>query len=134
MTVYGHHVDVASADTDRDALLSYARELDEQLRILGESLDLYSAATSAYEKQDAMLAFEVAYGATIDHMGSLYVPACAVEFDGYADAFLAAIGVDFQRHKSSGDPLVFTESNTAYQAFMLYATIHGKALCVEATV
>jgi len=130
MTVYGHHVEVAVADTDRGTLEQYTREVDAQVAAMSEALELYAISYSVTEKRDAMLAVEVAITASIEHLRSLQpVPECMADFAALAEGFFEGIALDFETHKATGEPLTWDNANPAYGAFMLYAKSVGYSLC-----
>ena len=85
LPVSAHHVDVAVADSDYDARITWVKEYVEQRMAIMESVGLYGAAKSAAEKADALLLVENALTASIAHMRGLDVREC---FALYAQAGL----------------------------------------------
>ena len=120
-----HHVEVAAAESDREAHVSYVAEYVAQRIAVGEAIGLYQNATSADEKADALLLVETALTAGIAHLESLDVRPCfaqvatvaLIEFNAFADGIRAlraeedttAAGERFTAAKALMDNPIFAE-------------------------
>ncbi len=107
--VYGHHVEVAKADSDSAAFGTYYAEFNAQVLPAVDLYVQYTYATDAAEKSDLAKQTEDALVITIEHVASLDVRECFADFQAETLAFLNALVESF----AETDPAI-AQAGVAY--------------------